>query len=254
MVHRGHWAFRLGHDARDGSVVLGPGDVISIPVHVFRGFENVGDDDEAFLFSVLGGDDPGHVTWAPYVFEAAQGHGLVLLEDGMLIDTTLGETVPAGSRPQAPTTMADVARHRRMSVDELASCIASGGSQSGAGDTLLARHSTGVREFAIIGGANPAEEIEAGKMNWPHGFHLRRLELAAAARVPLHSRAEVEVLFVQDGALSIGWDGHALHLGKGDTLTVPRNLPRTIRNPDDAKPAIIFVVRGGNAPAAPQWG
>ncbi|MDH3645035.1 MAG: cupin domain-containing protein, partial [Gammaproteobacteria bacterium] len=77
VIHSGRWAFRLGPEAKDGEVVLEPGDTISIPIHVFRGFENVGDV-QGFMFAVLGGDDPGHVTWAPYVFEAAEAHGLVL--------------------------------------------------------------------------------------------------------------------------------------------------------------------------------
>ncbi|RME67374.1 MAG: cupin domain-containing protein [Alphaproteobacteria bacterium] len=252
LIHRGQWAFRWGHDAKDGEVVLGPGDVISIPVHVFRGFENIGDDDEAFLFSILGGDDPGHVTWAPYVFEAAKGHGLVLLEDGTLIDTTIGQTVPAGAREQAPTTMADVARHRRMSADEMLACVQFEKDFAGPGDSALARRSVGVKEHPIIGAANPAEGIGAGKLDWPHGFHFRRLELAPGAHVPPHARAEEEVLFVHAGAVKLQWDGKALLLGKGDTLTVPKGLVRSLANGGDGQTA-VYVVRGTNAPAAPAW-
>ncbi len=75
-----------GTEARDGSVQLGPGDTISIPTRMFRGFENIGDD-VGFLFAVLGGDDPGKVTWAPRVFDLAKQYGLVLLDGGRLIAT-----------------------------------------------------------------------------------------------------------------------------------------------------------------------
>ena len=122
VVHSGRWEFHLGPNKEDGDVVIGPGDTISIPVHVFRGFKNVGDG-PGFMFAVLGGDDPGHVTWAPYVFEAAKEHGLVLLEDGSLVDTARGETIPDGRKPMAPTTEADVARLRRMTGAELEACV-----------------------------------------------------------------------------------------------------------------------------------
>ena len=87
VIHTGTWAFYLGPEREDGKVILHPGDTISIPVHVFRGFENVGDD-VGYMFAVLGGDDPGHVTWSPYVFDNAKEYGLILLEDGSLVDTT----------------------------------------------------------------------------------------------------------------------------------------------------------------------
>ena len=72
---------------------MGPGDLISIPTRVFRGFTNVGDGD-GFLWAVLGGDDPGRVLWAPKVFDMAEEYGLVLMEDGMLIDNYAISTVP----------------------------------------------------------------------------------------------------------------------------------------------------------------
>ena len=58
VVHTGRWKFSLGETATDGDIELGPGDSISIPIHVFRGFTNVGDG-PGFLFAVLGEDNPG---------------------------------------------------------------------------------------------------------------------------------------------------------------------------------------------------
>jgi hypothetical protein len=71
FVHSGRWAFRTGEHAEDAEVILEPGDTISIPVHVFRGFENVGTG-VGFLYAVLGGNDPGRVVWAPDVLEKAR--------------------------------------------------------------------------------------------------------------------------------------------------------------------------------------
>ena len=66
----------------------------------------------------------------------------------------------------------------------------------------------------------------------------------------MHARAEQEVIFVQSGTLEDSWDGGKLILGAGDTLTVPVGLMHAFRNPASAN-AIVFVIRGAAAPAAP---
>ena len=247
VVHTGTWRFKTGHDGRDGHVDLGPGDTISIPTHVFRGFENVGDD-LGFLFAVLGGDDPGRVTWAPYVFEAAQRHGLVLLESGRLIDTTR-ESVPAGATPMPPTTMEDVARFDTYGSDAIAGCtvkraeLAPGGGLS---------ELPGFAECPIVGVANEAERMPAGRMGWSHGFQVRALRVQPGAASPAHLRVEEEVLLMHEGRLQVECAGARVELAPGDTLTLPKNLARSFANAGDA-PAIAYVVRGGDHPQPARW-
>lgn len=103
IVHSGRWAFQVGERGDDAEALLAPGDSISIPTRVFRGFTNVGEE-VGFMFAVLGEDDPGRVTWAPSVFAAAEENGMLLLENGGLVDRTLGQEIPAGLAPMPPTT------------------------------------------------------------------------------------------------------------------------------------------------------
>lgn len=250
MVHSGTWAFRWGERGEDGEVVLNSGDTISIPVNVFRGFECVSDE-PGYLFAILGRDDPGHVTWAPYVFEQAREHGLVLTEAGRLIDTAIGESIPEGDRPCTPTSTAEVAAMRRMQAVEMSECVIRADEAALSADTTLAIASTGLREAALLGPANAAEAIGAGKVGIPHGFHFRKLVLDAVAHVPAHAREEEEVLFVHQGVVALEWDGNRLELGRGDTLTVPKGLMRSWTAGEGG--AIVFVVRGGDSPAAPRW-
>ncbi len=251
IVHKGQWAFRWGDQCQDGEAVLGPGDCISIPVNVFRGFENVGDD-IGYLFAVLGGDDPGNVLWAPDVFEKASEYGLILLENGRLVDTTHGETVPEGVHAMPPTTQQQVDDHRVMSLDEMLDCVLLEKDQHAGGESDLTRVLPGARESALIGPKNAAEGIEAGKMAWKHGFHVRRLDLAPHTALPFHARMEEEVIYLHRGSIAFQWQQESLDLAEGDVLTVPKGLMHGYVNHSD-EAAVAYVVRGGDCPAAATW-
>ena len=243
VVHSGRWAFHLGENAETAEVILEPGDVISIPIHVFRGFENIGDS-VGFLFAVLGGDDPGHVTWAPYVFEAAKRHGLVLLQDGSLVDLTRGETVPEGAAIMPPTTAADVARLRKMDTAALRGCVVSGAEFEPSGKSLLT--TAGVAEAPVIG-ASRQDGMRAGKLDWSHGFQLRKVVLQPGSETTVHARPQEEVLFSHRGSLSLTVDGVDFELGPGDVMSIPVNLPRQFRN-SASETCELYAVDGGDNP------
>ena len=247
VIHSGKWRFKTGHDAAGSYVDLGSGDTISIPTRVFRGFENIGED-SGFMFAVLGGDDPGHVTWAPYVFDAAQRYGLVLLENGRLVDSAK-EAVPADARRMPATTVADLSRFTTVDADSLVACTLKFDALAPAGGLSAV---PGFRECPIVGVANPAELAPAGKMGWPHNFQVRALLVSPGAVAPAHVRAEEEVLLVHSGNVSIKWSGGALDLGPGDTLTVPIGLQRSYVN-HGSQTAVVYVVRGGDHPKPAEW-
>ena len=247
VVHKGTWAFLLGPDCEDGEIVLQPGDVISIPTHVFRGFKNVGDDD-GFLFAVLGGDDPGHVTWAPKVFDKAKEHGLILLEDGSLVDTTRGESIPAGKKAMPATTDDDVAKLQRLTAADMAECVVRR-DELGGGETLAAK--TGLVERPIIGASSAEEGLAAGRMRWPHGFHVRHVAVSPGTESTHHRRSEEEVIMLHAGVLTVRFEEGDAELVPGDVLTVPKDKPRRYAN-TGTQPIEAYVVRGGDQPAAPQ--
>ena len=250
VIHNGGFRFKTGQHGDAGFVDLDPGDVISIPTRAFRGFDTLGDQD-SFMFSVLGGDNPGRVLWAPYVFQAAAQHGLVLLDSGRLIDTRKGEKVPADAAPMPATNANDIAMLKQLSGPDILACTVKRSEMLAAPLGPFAQLK-GVAECPIVGGANPAEGMPAGRLDWPHGFHLRRLRLAHDAGIPRHARLEEEVLLMHSGALQFDWADGSLTLGAGDTLTVPKGLIRSFRSVGQT-PAELYVVRGGDHPAAPQF-
>ena len=250
VVHSGRWRFLLGVDADDARFDLGPCDVVSMPVSMFRGFEKL-DDGRGFLWAVLGGDDPGRVTWAPRVFELAARHGLVLLKGGRLVDTAAGETVPPGAEIETPPTAEQVAAYGTPPMEKLAACIA--GFADLAGNPASPLAADGVEECPVITPQATGDGFAPGPIEgwWPHGFNLRCLKMRANAATPFHARGEPEVLFAHRGAVEVAWAGGSLTLRPGDTMTVPVGLPRAFRAA--AVGAVVYVVRGGDAPAAPTF-
>jgi hypothetical protein len=70
--------------ANEPLVCLEAWDTISVPPGVMSGFRNVGRE-PACLMAILGGTDPGRVTWPPEVLEKAKTTGLRFDEHGNVI-------------------------------------------------------------------------------------------------------------------------------------------------------------------------
>ena len=251
MVHQGSWEFTWGEDGSDGSAVLYEGDTISLPIHLFRGFVNVGDDD-GLIFSILGLDDSGtagHVLWAPYVFKEARDYGLVLLDDGRLIDTAAGIEIPDDGVETMPTTDEQAATMKSLSYADMAKCVATADELEHLATGGLSEL-TGVKEIAVIGVANPNESIGAGKMNWPHNFQMRRIQIDPGTSIPAHTRAEEEVVIVQQGVIEVRIEAEGFVLGRGDLFTAPIGESRSYHNTSNELVDLIVVRRGNNPQAA----
>lgn len=248
LIHTGRWRFFWGEHGNAGEVFLVPGDTISIPTNVFRGFENVGDD-LGFMFAVLGGDDPGRVHWAPHVIEKASGFGLVLLESGRLIDTTEGEQLPEDAVVVRPSSPNEIAHIRTPSLAEMESNVA-----RGADLELLSgsRLSNGAICESLVIGNGDTEEGPA-RIAAVHQFAVRRLAFDAGASTPCYVRTGPEVLLVQRG--EIAWRntvGDEVVLKPGDTLTVPREMPRQLEARTEAEVFLVTTTPAILAAAAPR--
>jgi mannose-6-phosphate isomerase-like protein (cupin superfamily) len=210
VVHSGTWRFDLGEYGNDAQVVLNPGDVISLPTGMFRGFTNIGEG-VSFLFAVLGGDDPGRVLWAPHVFDMAAQYGLVLLENGQLVDTVAGQSIPSDARRMPRTSPEQAAALHRANSNEA--------------EKLVWRAS----RAAVAQAPKTAVIGENAPLAWPHPFTLDRLDLDDTG-ISENVRAP-EVLFVQSGILTVTWADGAIVLNAGDTMTVPVGLDRSLSGP-----------------------
>jgi quercetin dioxygenase-like cupin family protein len=82
---KGRWqVFWLeGEDER--SVDLDEGDVINVPIGIYRGFRSLTDQPDALLIALIGGPDAGKVDWHPSVLAEARATGLSVDDDGNLV-------------------------------------------------------------------------------------------------------------------------------------------------------------------------
>lgn len=239
FVHAGQWRFDLGEHADDAQICLSPGDMISIPTNVFRGFTNIGED-TGYLWAVLGGDDPGRVLWAPKVFDMAQDYGLILLEDGMLIDTNKGETVPAGKSPMPVTSERQISALDVFSDAELEACVIRSGASINFGP------------FNSLSGVTETQLIGPKPIDWSHGFTLSEIEIAPGAAIPAHRLDGPDVYFVHSGKVIVTIDDEKTILTAGDTITFPIGAHRSLTNAHDSG-ARLVAVRGGDEAPAIAW-
>ena len=222
VAHTGHWRFDLGEHGDDARLELHPGDVISIPTRMFRGFTATAPADDGspgFLWAVLGQDNPGRVTWAPQVFDMAKDYGLVLLENGSLVNTAAGESLPADVSPMAPTSQQDADALDRMNAAQA--------------ETIVWRNedANGTNVTAVIGADAP--------LDWDHGFEVDRVDIAPGDMIDWESAGSKEVLFVHSGHVDIECADGMVTLGQGDTISLPAGLPRRLSS---AAGAITFLV------------
>lgn len=224
FVHSGTWSFNLGEHGDDANITLKPGDLISIPTKVFRGFENIGQD-MGYLWAILGKDDPGRVLWAPRVFEMAKEYGLVLLENGSLIDTAKGEKIPVGAKPMPVTTLAQMQALKHFTNTDLQACCVMS-------DENVAENNQGALITSSLIGP-------AAKLSWPHGFTLHHMRLLPSGSSHSQISDKADVVFVHEGELSIKFGQDEWTLGPGDTATIPRGMSRQFVNRHESE--VVFL-------------
>jgi len=226
-VHKGTWSFDLGEHGDDATIILRPGDLISIPTNVFRGFENIGED-VGYIWAVLGGDNPGRVTWAPSVFDMAKDYGLVLMENGSLIDTEKGESVPDGETIMPVTTREQVAALDVYTDQQLKDCCVL------ADEIKAVGIHPGVAFRKLIG--------PSAKLAWEHGFTTNHIGIEPGTEWPGDVLEVPDVIFVHAGELNIWVDGASWILGPGDTATIPKGATRSFVNLGSKRVEFVRVI------------
>lgn len=85
LTLKGRWEIYWLEGESERKIRLEPGDIVNVPIGVYRGFRNASEDPASTLIAIVGGPDPGKVDWHPSVLEEARATGLAVDGEGNLI-------------------------------------------------------------------------------------------------------------------------------------------------------------------------
>ena len=256
MIFRGEWLFRWGADGKDGEIVGHPGDVISIPTWIFRGFSNVGSND-GWIFTCLGRDDCGGLIWHPSILHGAAKYGLHLTRDDVVVDTQAGAPKPPENELTQPLSAEVIASLDRYSVDEMHQRLVAAGDRAWSGRALLDSVLPGHRSALapVVGPGMTEDRKSRPKITNPHGFGIEWLRIEAGQAVGPFRIARKQVLIAYQGGIEIvlnrGADAHSQAVGTSDLYSVPAGVWRTLRAGDQG--ATLAVITAGDGRAHAQW-
>jgi len=256
MIQRGTWTFRWGADGQDGAISGGPGDVVSIPTWIFRGFSNTGAED-GWIFTALGGDDTGGIIWHPSILANAAQYGMYLTQDNMLVDTSAGTPRPAPDALMAPLTPGQIATLPRYTSDQMASRVVKAADRAWSGAALLDSCLPGhASELApVIGHGMTEDRAHAAPVGNPHGFSVEWLRIPADSKVGRHSLNEKQVVIVFTGALDVILNEPgaevSVRVGTGECFSAPAGTWRSLAAADG--PVEAALVTAGDARKRIAW-
>ncbi|WLQ35191.1 cupin domain-containing protein [Streptomyces castrisilvae] len=251
----GEWLFRWGVGGDEGEHVIRPGDVISMPTWMFRGFTNVGADD-GWMFSSLGMDETGGIIWAPSVLRAAAEHGNYLSADNRLIRGVPGER-PAGVELTEPMPDEEVRKLRPVSPEQMRQRLATPEDLEWSATPFLdSELPGGGAELALVVGYGITEDRDQSpRVHNPHGFSLAWLRAEPGAGVGAHRHDASQVFMVKDGRWRVTLnqeDPVTSELGPFDTFSVPRGAWRKLESIGEST-GLLVVMTEGDGRVRAEW-
>jgi len=219
LIYSGKWRFYWGQDGKN-EIILGKGDIISMPTNMFRGFENAGEG-EGLIFVVLGNDDPGIITWVPKVLINAKETGLALLNDNSLIDLKKKE-IPNGKKLLEPISNEQLDTFDNYSLDEIEKFICKFNNQSKFEYSL----NNQIKLIQIIGNQFCDQNYKP-LISHNTGFNLSILKSMNGKIEDLIFK-EPTILFSQKGLWTIKINNDDFKIDSKDTFSVPLNTKLSI--------------------------
>ncbi|MFT4064091.1 hypothetical protein [Paraburkholderia sp.] len=257
MIFKGKWLFRWGANGDEGTVIGEPGDVLSVPTWIFRGFSNVGDDD-GWIFSALGGDETGGLIWHPSILEQAAQHGLYLTKESVLVDTAAGAPKPDADALLEPIDTATAESLRHYSPDEMRKRLVKVDDRRWSSrallDSVLPGHHS---EMApVIGFGMTQDRDQEPAVANPHGFSIEWLRIAAGEQVGRYMLDVKQVLIVFEGTAEIALNDEdkevTIKVERQELFSAPANTWRSIRATGEAS-LLIAVMSAGDQKKAITW-
>ena len=254
---RGDWLMRWGADGRDGEYLMQPGDIVTVPTWIFRGFTNVGRDD-GWLFTALGFDNTGGIIWGPSVLEDARTHGLYLSADNQLIDTAAGEVITADTELITPMPGDELAKLRHWSAEQMRSRVVTLADLDYSPHPFLCTELPGGRAgLALVVGYGMTEDRDqVPPVHYPHNFNLAWLRADVGEGMLTHRHDVAQALIVYSGRWRVtvnrGDEEIVTEIGPDDTMSVPAGAWRRFEVAGE-EPGELVVVNSGDGRVHLEW-
>lgn len=246
MVYDGEYTFRWGSHG-ENEFVGRPGDILSVPTWIYRGFVNSGDT-EGWVFTTLGGDNTGGVIFHPDIIREAAQYGLYLSKDNVLIDTTKGAAVPDEDQCIVPMSDADVARLRAYSPEEMRMrAVTAADRDYRPGFIDMGLEGCGAEIAPVIGHGISQNRDHTARITNPHGFSMEWLKLQPGQKLSPFTLDEKMVLIPRDSGVRAILNDAAdviLDLGAWDTCSIPSGVVRAFENVGEHAVEMLVIVSG----------
>ena len=234
IIYSGKWRFYWGAEGKD-EILLSAGDIISMPTNMFRGFENAGNK-EGLIFVVLGGDDPGIITWVPSVLEKAKQTGMALLNDNSLIDLSIND-IPKNKSLLEPISSEEIKKFDNYKLNELEKYICK------FSDRIS--HENKINEnfnlIQVLGDTFQDKKFNP-VINHNTGFNLSILK-AKKGKLENLKFSKPAIMFSQKGSWEIKIDDFLMELNPRDTISIPINSQVNIEINDDEESLLNCVTQ-----------
>lgn len=256
LVVEGEYKFRWGVDGGAGEFIGRAGDILSVPTWIFRGFTNVGPE-ENFMFTVLGRDVTGGIIWGPSVLREAAGHGLVLTAENQLVDTAAGQSVPDGVEEVKPMPTEQIAALEDFTPEQIRRRVVTESDRRFYDNALLCNgvRGGGAQLALVIGFGMTEHRSQEPAIYNPHGFNIAWLKAAPGEGMLTHRHPETQVLIARSGEWKITLnteDQHSVTLKANDTLSIPRGAWRRFENVSQDE-AELVVINGSDGRVHLEW-
>ena len=234
IIYSGKWRFYWGAEGKD-ETILGAGDIISMPTNMFRGFENAGNK-EGLIFVVLGGDDPGIITWVPSVLEKAKQTGMALLNDNSLIDLSIND-IPKNKSLLEPISSEEIKKFDNYKLNELEKYICKFSDRINYENKISENFSL----IQVLGDTFQDKKFNP-VINHNTGFNLSILK-AKKGKLENLKFSKPTIMFSQKGSWQIKIDDFLMKLNARDTISIPINSQVNIEINDDEESLLNCVTQ-----------
>ena len=240
IIHSGAWRFYWGVDGNEGEVILKKGDIASFPTNMFRGFQNVSDE-EALMFVVLGENDPGVITWTPKLLKDAKESGMVLMDDNSLIDTEK-QKITDETKVIQPLKDHELESFDHYSSEDIEKFVIRFDKK----DKYFVddEHYKSNKIINYLDHFNIHNKSFEPKIPHTTGFSLSLLN-GKNAHIHEYVLEKSEVYHCLSGKWEIECDGNTLVINEKDTFSVPKNSLRSVRQISNDE-GNLFIIRQTN--------